>query len=63
MPSVNNTSSTNNINQVCYNMSTTIEYLTDRAVTGVALHGVIERLQGLGNTVPSLTSIFTNKTS
>jgi hypothetical protein len=61
MATYNNTSSTNNINPVTYSHSKTIEYYTDRKVTGVALHAIIERIQGLTNI--KTTNPFTNKTS
>jgi len=61
MATYNNTSSTNNVNQVVYSYSKTNEYYTDRKVSGVALHAIIERIQGLSNILKC--NPYTDKTS
>ena len=51
MATFNAASSTNNVNQVLWGWSTTLEYRTDRAVTGTARHGLVQSVQNLGVTV------------
>lgn len=62
MATYNYTSSTNNVNFVLYSYSTGVEYFSDRAAGSIALHGSIEKIQGLGSSV-YLTNPFSNKTS
>lgn len=51
MATFNATSSTNNVNQVLWGWSTKLEYRTDRAVTGTALHGAVQSVENLGTGV------------
>ncbi len=51
MATFNATASTNNINQIVWSWGTTMEFRTDRAVTGTALHGLLTSLQNLGTGV------------
>jgi hypothetical protein len=48
MATFNATSDTNNVNQVLWGWSTKLEYRTDRAVTGTALHGAVQSVENLG---------------
>ena len=48
MATLNSNSATNNINTVLWTWGTTMEFRTDRAVTGTALHGLVTSLQNLG---------------
>jgi hypothetical protein len=48
MATFNATASVNAINPVVWGWSTTLEFRTDRAVTGTAQHGLVTSVQNLG---------------
>lgn len=52
MATINGNAATNNVNQVLWGWSTKLELRTDRAVGGVARHGVVgDTLENLGTGV------------